>query len=533
MKLTLRQKLGTQFLTLMGLLVVVAGISFWGLSRVIGQTAKANSFGYLVQEMMGREIDHLGWANKLSNYIAEQQTGEITVQTDPHQCAFGKWYYGDGMKQAVEMLPELKNAFAEIEGPHNHLHESAIQIGKAVHESGGSQHVLEIYHSQTLPALDQVRKLLGQIVEMAKNSKQTSDQRMHQASSQTRGWIVAVSLFAGIAGFALFMLISEAIIRPINRIIGGLKAGADQTSSAAGQVSSSSQSLAEGASEQASVVGEVKNNFDNLVAATKKNTANAAETKKLAEKAKLVSAQGSDAMAKMVGAINNIKKSSDETYKIVKTIDEIAFQTNLLALNAAVEAARAGEAGKGFAVVAEEVRSLAQRSAAAAKNTNGMIEAAVKNAENGVVISQEVSTFLKEISQVASSADKLAADVSQGSVAQNSDLEQLSNAMMQTDKVAQSNAANAEESASASEELSSQATELNHMVRELQEIVGGSQAEETGQPVSGFRSGLQNRAGLSSRASAVFATSYETAHGTRGGRNGELDKERDKELSEF
>jgi methyl-accepting chemotaxis protein len=176
----------------------------------------------------------------------------------------------------------------------------------------------------------------------------------------------------------------------------------------------------------------------------------------------------------MSTAIEDIKKSSDETAKIIKTIDEIAFQTNLLALNAAVEAARAGEAGKGFAVVAEEVRNLAQRSAEAARNTAEMIEGSVKNADNGVAISGEVATLLDEISGNNSKVNDLVGEISAASNEQAQGIDQINTAVGQMDQVTQSNAANAEESASASEELSAQAEQLSGMVDQLQTMVGGS-----------------------------------------------------------
>jgi methyl-accepting chemotaxis protein len=174
----------------------------------------------------------------------------------------------------------------------------------------------------------------------------------------------------------------------------------------------------------------------------------------------------------MSQAIEKIKASSDETAKIIKTIDEIAFQTNLLALNAAVEAARAGEAGMGFAVVADEVRNLAQRSAEAAKNTAYLIEESKANSENGVAVSKEVAVILNDIAQAAKKVKQLVSEVSAASEEQAQGIAQVNMAVTQMDQVTQASAASAEETASASEELSSQAQELNQMVDDLVGIVG-------------------------------------------------------------
>ncbi len=243
--------------------------------------------------------------------------------------------------------------------------------------------------------------------------------------------------------------------------------GTEQVASAGQQISAGSQSLAQGANEQASSLEEISSSLEEMSSMTKQNAENANQAKTLAGEANANAAQGKQAMARMSDAINKIKDSSDQTAKIVKTIDEIAMQTNLLALNAAVEAARAGEAGRGFAVVAEEVRNLAQRSAEAAKNTANMIEESVKNAEEGVAIASDVAKSFEAIAGSNSKVDDLIAEIAAASQEQSQGIDQVNTAVAQMDKVTQQNAANSEESASAAEELSSQAEELQKMVAQF------------------------------------------------------------------
>ena len=241
----------------------------------------------------------------------------------------------------------------------------------------------------------------------------------------------------------------------------------EQVSSASNQISSGSQSLAQGANEQASSLEEISSSLEEMASMTRQNADNANQANTLSGTARESAVKGSEQMQSMTEAINKIKSSSDETAKIVKTIDEIAFQTNLLALNAAVEAARAGEAGKGFAVVAEEVRNLAQRSAEAAKNTAELIEGAVKNADEGVAITDEVAGVLNEIVEGASKVNDLVAEISAAAGEQSQGIEQVNTAVSQMDQLTQQNASNSEESASAAEELNGQAEELNRMVAEF------------------------------------------------------------------
>jgi methyl-accepting chemotaxis protein len=237
-----------------------------------------------------------------------------------------------------------------------------------------------------------------------------------------------------------------------------------QVASASGEISNGAQSLAEGSNEQASSLEEVSSSLEEMSSMTKQNADNSSQAMILASEASAAAKEGDVTIRRMANAINQIKQSSDNTAKIVKSIDDIAFQTNLLALNAAVEAARAGEAGKGFAVVAEEVRNLAMRSADAAKSTADMIEESVKNADNGVKITEEVAVSLGQIVNRTGKVGDLIAEIAAASKEQASGIEQVNMAVAQMNGVTQQNASNSEESASAAEELNNQAAELAAMV---------------------------------------------------------------------
>jgi methyl-accepting chemotaxis protein len=306
---------------------------------------------------------------------------------------------------------------------------------------------------------------------------ESSDDAANSLATATTIMIIGLSI-AVVVGIVLAIFITKSITGPIGRIILGLTDGSEQVASASGQVSAASQSLAEGATEQAAGLEETSSSLEEMSSMTKQNADNAQQANTLAAEAKKAANNGSEAMGRMSSAIKEIQKSSDETAKIIKVIDEIAFQTNLLALNAAVEAARAGEAGKGFAVVAEEVRNLAMRSAEAAKNTANMIEESVKNSKNGVDIATEVGKVLEEIVQSIGKTTDLVGEIAAASSEQAQGIDQVNTAVGQMDKVTQQNAANAEESASASEELSAQAEQMNQIVQDLVNLVGGSSKSE-------------------------------------------------------
>ncbi len=279
------------------------------------------------------------------------------------------------------------------------------------------------------------------------------------------------SVFLGIA-LILGWWVGRSTARPIVRISRELATGAHELASASMQVAAGSQSLASGASEQAASIEEMSASMEELASMTRQNAENARQGSGLSTKARESAEAGNTVMHEMTKATGEIKTSSDDVGKIIRTIDEIAFQTNLLALNAAVEAARAGEAGKGFAVVAEEVRNLAQRSAAAAKESTAKIETAVARANQGVEIAQRAAASFADINANVRKVNDLMNEISAASKEQSQGIDQIAKSIEQMDQVIQANAANAEESASASEEMSAQTTTVKGFAEELGLIVG-------------------------------------------------------------
>lgn len=243
-----------------------------------------------------------------------------------------------------------------------------------------------------------------------------------------------------------------------------VRLASEQVASAGQQIASGSQGLAQGASQQAASLEEIASSVQELSSSSTQMASSAQQATGLAAESRQRVATGKESMTRLSDAIDKIRSSSDQTAKIVKTIDEIAFQTNLLALNAAVEAARAGDAGRGFAVVAEEVRALAIRSASAARDTAALIEESVQHAREGVELNADVRRQLDGIDAQAGAVEGVIAEIAHAGLQQRDGVKQINVAVDQLNAVTQQVAANAEESASASEELAGQSQTLNAMV---------------------------------------------------------------------
>ncbi len=290
------------------------------------------------------------------------------------------------------------------------------------------------------------------------------------------GFFLVSILIAGTFAF----LTGRNIVSNIGSIADKLTEMADHLSLTSGQVSSSSRKLAERSTQQAASIEETSSSLEEMSSMVKQNADNAAQANSVSTETGSITSSCASIMREMESAIGEVAESGQESRKIVKTIEEIAFQTNLLALNAAVEAARAGEAGSGFAVVADEVRSLAVRASGAAGNTTSQIENIVKTIDRA---REMVFKTIEEFTKVDRNTKKitdLIGEIAAASKEQSQGIGQINNAVAESDKVVQQNASTAEESASVSEEMNARVEELKKVVVNLMSLVNGGAKDKRG-----------------------------------------------------
>jgi len=251
-------------------------------------------------------------------------------------------------------------------------------------------------------------------------------------------------------------------------LVGDIYAGAETVKNASAQIAQGNAELSSRTEEQASSLEETASSMEELTSTVKQNTENARQANQLAIGASTVAGQGGKAMGEVTQTMTGISEASRKIADIIGVIDGIAFQTNILALNAAVEAARAGEQGRGFAVVASEVRSLAQRSASAAKEIKGLIQNSVERVDGGMKLVEGASKTMEEIVSSVKRVTDIVSEISAASQEQLSGIEQVGGAVTQMDNVVQQNAAIVEESAAAAENLTAQAEQLVRAVTKFQ-----------------------------------------------------------------
>jgi methyl-accepting chemotaxis protein len=260
---------------------------------------------------------------------------------------------------------------------------------------------------------------------------------------------------------------ATALNRAVERLNGTMQEVAESAANAnssSQQLAAASEAIAAGAQKQAASLEETSASLEQITAAVRQSADNAQQANQLANGSKDSAVQGQEVVSKAIAAMSEINVASAKISEIISTIDEIAFQTNLLAVNAAVEAARAGDEGRGFAVVAAEVRSLAQRSALAAKEIKGLIQDTLRKVDAGTTLVNRSGETLHGIVGSIKRVSDIVGEIAASSAEQSTGIEQVNNAMTQMDQVTQSNSAQTEELSATAQTLSDQSARLLELV---------------------------------------------------------------------
>jgi len=327
--------------------------------------------------------------------------------------------------------------------------------------------------------------------------------------------LAAIVLGALIVTLAAWRVVSGRMSAHVRDIVADLSAGSTQVVAAAAQLSTAAQSLSHGATAQAASLEETSASMEEMASMTRASAEHSTQVAGLMSDVDGRVQSSNDALTAMVASMSEIQQASEQVGRIIRTIDQIAFQTNILALNAAVEAARAGEAGMGFGVVADEVRSLAQRSAQAAKDTAHLIHESIEKARIGSGQVAHVATAMAGIVASVSEVKALVHQVSEAGQQQAHGIAQVSHAIIDMEKVTQTTAATAEESAAASEELNAQAEASMAAVRRLEAFVGGEPAAASPQASGDHAQGAPVPSARAERVPVRRVTSIDRARARR------------------
>jgi methyl-accepting chemotaxis protein len=314
-------------------------------------------------------------------------------------------------------------------------------------------------------------KAMEAVVDAAKTINGRSRIAAQDIVEKSHTGIIFILVMGAVIGLLSAWRISRSISRPIHRLVAKLNLGTEQIVLAAEQSSGSSMTLSEGTAAQAASMEQSSAAVEEIASMTGQNAENAGKADRLMKETIQMGERVGRSMIDLAKSIQAVTQAGEETSKIIKNIDDIAFQTNLLALNAAVEAARAGEAGAGFAAVAEEVRNLSRRVTEAARQTTELLEGARKKTTAGSESFDRTITLYREMGTHSNQVGSLIAEIATASREQAQSVDQVSKSLTEMDRVIQQNASGAEEAAATAGEMNVQAAEINRVVVELTELI--------------------------------------------------------------
>ncbi|RYF17840.1 MAG: HAMP domain-containing protein [Comamonadaceae bacterium] len=501
----MRLRLAITFAALILLLAGTAGIGAWRLAQLSAISNDLASVHLRLERLVGEWLSHTRSNAVRATVLTHSDDPELRRLLTPAMEATTKRI--SSLQQELEGLldtPDARKLFAEV-GARRAAYLESRKAVLELKKGGDTQGALRMMEGNMLPAID---RYVGSIQAMSEHfTAEVGREAQAASASATTGRNMVLGLAAGGVLLALLAawLITRSITGSVNEAVAAARRVADgdltvritshsrdemgqllralgdmgerlrglvrEVAEGARTVADSSAQIAQGntdlsqrTEEQASTLEETASSMEELTSTVAQNADNARQANELAHTASAVAREGGAAVGQVVDTMNGISAASRKIAEITGVIDGIAFQTNILALNAAVEAARAGDQGRGFAVVASEVRSLAQRSAQAAKEIKTLIADSAARVEAGT---QQVAQAGEKMERIVASVERvneLVSEIAAASQEQSSGIEQVNTAITQMEQVVQQNASLVEEAAAATQSMKDQAGSLLHAV---------------------------------------------------------------------
>ncbi|MEO8600464.1 MAG: methyl-accepting chemotaxis protein [bacterium] len=518
-------RLGLGFFLMQILLVVVIGFalsSMGGIQTHLNDIVdEDNVKSFAANEMVDNFRDVSGI---VSSIVMLQDEAAMQVQKNLLAAAREKYGKAKKVLLGTSLNEKEKELLEKLDQSIKHampLVNNVVELGLQNQNTAAA----DIHMQQAAPAIRLAIDVIDEIVVYEREAVQLASEQAKVEYIRARNLMLLLGGLAIALGVLVAWLITRSITRPINRavqvartvasgdltsrievsttdetgqllqalkemndslinIVGQVRSGTDAIVTASSQISAGNQDLSNRTEEQASSLEETAASMEELTTTVKQNDGSANQANQLAQSASAVAVKGGAVVSQVVDTMASINDSSKKIADIISVIDGIAFQTNILALNAAVEAARAGEQGRGFAVVATEVRNLAQRSAAAAKEIKVLIDDSVDKVDTGSKLVAQAGVTMNEVVESVKRVTDIMSEITVASQEQSSEIEQVNHAIGHMDDVTQQNAALVEEAAAAAASLHDQADNLAHLVSVFK-LDGASTA--VGAPLKGAR----------------------------------------------
>ena len=498
-------RLGLGFAVLLALAVVITSIGVWRLYS-ISQTTQ-----YLMTSPLAKERLISDWYRNLTNGI--NRTMAIAKSTDPALGPFFSEQTAAATKESTELqqkilsllvVDEEKELFQRIM-EHRKVYLSTRDAMTKKKVAGDTEEATRIFTQEFIPGANKYQAAVEKLVEQQRVFMDKTGAQIAQANESSRKTLITLAVIMALFSVIFAWRLTTGITRPLKRavdvarsvasgdlsgqievhstdetgqllqslkdmtanlltLIGNVRSGTQSIATASSEIASGNLDLSSRTEEQASSLTETASAMEELTNTVKQTADNAQQANQLAQATSVIASKGGEAASEVVTTMESINQSAHKIVDIIGVIDGIAFQTNILALNAAVEAARAGEQGKGFAVVATEVRSLAQRSATAAKEIKTLINDAVGKIETGGRLVQQAGSTIDEVVVSVKRVTDIVGEISMASNEQSIGIEQVNQAILQMDQVTQQNAALVEQAAAATGSMQDQADQLTRAV---------------------------------------------------------------------